>query len=141
MSYTTPEDVIQFTGVKPENFRGLNKDDTTKLNTIMTNWIQQAEGLINSYCHTTFSTENVNYAAVSNVCLRLVANMVALAEARKDTPIVKYNDWSIGWLSSNIFSNDLKNDLEPFVLDRSSKSDSIDFFAITGDDENGSNIS
>ena len=60
--------------------------------------------------------------------------MVALAQARKDTPVIKVNDWTIKTVGSDIFTEDLKDDLAPFVHERKSyKSDKIDFFAITGD--------
>ena len=74
--------------------------------------------------------------AVVNVCLRLTANMVALAQARKDTPVIQVKEWNVQTVSSNIFSNDLKRDLTPFVHERKSyKGDEIDFFVITGDDD------
>lgn len=130
--YTTPTEVIRFTGVKPTDFRGLNNDND-QLNSLIEEWITQAESLINSYCHRTFTEDFDYYGAISNICLRLVANMVALAQARKDTPITKYNDWNIqAWISSDIFTEDLKKDLEPFKIDKSNNSDKIDIVAITG---------
>ena len=98
-------------------------------------WILQSEGLIISYCNYDFSDLEELPSAVVNVCLRLTANMVALAQARKDTPVIQVNEWNVQTVSSNIFSNDLKRDLAPFVHERKSyKSDRIDFFVVTGDD-------
>lgn len=128
------EEIIEFTGIKPKTFR-LEKDDENGLKEIIRKWILQSQGLICSYCNHNFNEEEDEVPpAVQNVCLRLTANMVALAQARKDTPVVKVNDWSIQTVSSDIFTDDLKDDLEPFLHERKSyKSDRIEFFAITGD--------
>lgn len=133
MTYCTPEELRQFTGASPENFR-LEKTDEEGLLSLLQTWINQSKGLIDSFCHQNFDTETP--PAISNVCLRLASNMVALAVSRRDTPLIKVNDWSIKISSSNVFSEDLKADLRDggFVLDKSTKSDSIDFLAITGDE-------
>ncbi len=92
--------------------------------------------MIISYCNYDFNDLDEIPIAVVNVCLRLTANMVALAQARKDTPVVQVKDWTVQTISSNIFSNDLKRDLAPFVREaKSHKSDRMDFFVITGDDD------
>jgi len=131
MAYCTPEEIKNFTGVKPISI-GLNQDDDSKLDEILSDWITQSESLINSYINRTYSDENLP-PAVKNVCIRITANMVALSQARKETPIVQVNDWSTEILDMSIFSNKLKSDLEPFVKEHSNISDPIDFFAITGD--------
>ena len=134
MTWIAPEDIIEFTGVKPQTFR-FDKDDLSSLETLLEKWILQSEGLIMSYCNTDFSDYDEIPSAVVNVCLRLTANMVALAQARKDTPVIQVNEWNVQTVSSNVFSNDLKRDLTPFVHERKSyKSDKIDFFVVTGDD-------
>lgn len=131
--WVSAEDIIEFTGVKPKTFR-LDKDDTEGLKTILEKWIGQSESLICNFCNYDFLDGEDIPGAIQNVCLRLTANMVALAQARKDTPVIKVNDWTIKTVGSDIFTEDLKDDLAPFVHERKSyKSDKIDFFAITGD--------
>lgn len=131
MSMITPTDVIEITGVKPQTFR-LEKNDTQGLETLLTKWIIQSEGLITSYCNNQFTDEVP--PAVKNVCLRLTANMVAFSQSRNNTPVVKVNEWTMQTISSKIFTNDLKADLEPYKIERKSrKSDKIDIFTITGD--------
>lgn len=135
MTWISPEDVIELTGVKPQTFR-FEKGDTASLETLLEKWILQSEGLIISYCNYDFNDMEEIPSAVVNVCLRLTANMVAFAQARNDTPVIKVKDWTVQTVSSNVFSNDLKRDLTPFVHEQKSyKSDRIDFFVITGDDE------
>lgn len=127
----TVDEVKTFTGINPQHLK-LDVGDESKLSEIIIDWISQSEDLIKSYTHNKFS-EGID-GAVKNVCLRLTANMVALAIERRDTPRTKVNDWKIQVSSSDIFTDDLKKDLEPFIIDYSNKSDKIDFFAITGED-------
>lgn len=124
------QELIKFTGVTPKMFR-FEKDDIDSMLFLLEKWIRQCSNIITHYCHNSFEKE-VPYA-VENVCLRLTANMIALFVARNDTPVVKVNDWSVQIVSSEIFSDDLKEDLEPFRIDYSTASDTIDFIAITGD--------
>jgi hypothetical protein len=127
------DDVIHFHGLKPQHLN-LAKDDTTTLEEIISDWICQSESLIKTYCHIhSISDEDVS-DAMRNVCLRLTSNMVSLAIQKRDNPIIKVNDWTIQGLSSDIFTDDLKEDLAPFVKDSSNEPDKIGVLAITGED-------
>ena len=127
------DDVVHFHGLKPQHLN-LAKDDTTTLEEIISGWISQSESLIKSYCHIkSISDEDVS-DAMANVCLRLTSNMVSLAIQKRDNPIIKVNDWTIQGLSSDIFTDDLKEDLAPFVKDSSNDTNSIGILAITGED-------
>ena len=127
------DDVINFTGLKPKQ-KKKKKDDTTGLNNIVSDWINQSQDLINMYTNRNYTDETVR-DAIRNICLRLTSNMVTLAIQKRDNPIIKVNDWTIQGLSSDIFTDDLKDDLKPFVKDSSTEPDSIGVLAITGRDE------
>ncbi len=127
------DDVINFHGLKPMHLN-LDKDDAGKLEEIVSDWILQAEDLINVYTNRNYTDENVRLA-VKNVCLRLTSNMVKLAVQNRDSPIIKVNDWTIQTVPSDIFTDDLKHDLKPFIKDSSSEPDSIGVYAITGDSD------
>lgn len=127
------DDVVHFHGLKPQHLN-LAKDDTTTLQSIISDWISQSESLIKTYCHIkSISDSDVN-DAMRNVCLRLTSNMVSLAIQRRDNPIIKVNDWTIQGLGSDIFTDDLKADLEPFVNDASTDPSKLGILAITGED-------
>ena len=113
MSYCSVNDVKNLIGVKPKHL-GL-KDDETTFNQIINDWISQAEGYINSYCKRSWGTEeNPVPPMVKNVCTRLVANIIAFHFARKDNPIRKVNDYTTKIFSSEVFTDDLRQDLKPF---------------------------
>ena len=126
------DEVIEFQGLKPQHLN-LAKDDTNKLEEIVAGWIEQSQDLINVYTNRNYTDDNVR-PAVKNVCLRLTSNMVRLAVQNRDSPIIKVNDWTIQTVPSDIFTDDLKHDLKPFIKDSSSEPDSIGVYAITGED-------
>ena len=136
--WISTDQVIHFSGLKPQHLN-LDKTDDYTLHSILADWIKQAQSLILSYCH----IRTLNCLAVSdamkNVCLRLTSNMVSLAIQRRDNPIIKVNDWTIQQVSSDIFTDDLKDDLRPFIKDSSNDTSRIGFFAITGEDNCGGN--
>ena len=128
-------DLIDFTGIKPQHLK-LQKDDTDGLKTILDKWILQCQALITSYTHNEF-TDGAD-DAVKNITLRLSSNMVALAMARRDTPITQVNDWTVEILSSDIFTDDLKQDLGPYVQQAiTGKSDHVTVYTVSGDDPYG----
>ena len=137
--WITTTNIINFNGLKPKTF-GLEKTNTTGLNTLLTDWIQQCQDMINTYTHREYTSATCP-GAVQNVLLRLVSNMCTLAIQRRDSPIIKVNDWNITTISSDIFSEDLKGDLAPFVKDSSNDYTKLGFFAITGSDDDGASDS
>lgn len=133
--WITTDSVINFHGLKPKNFN-LDKDDTQGLEGILEEWILQGQSLIETYTHRTYEDATVS-PALQNILLRLVSNMCTLAIQRRDTPIIKVNDWNIQTVPSDIFTDDLKEDLKPFVKDSSNDYAKVGFFAITGEDDGG----
>jgi hypothetical protein len=127
------DEVIEFQGLKPQHLN-LAKDDTNKLEEIVAGWIEQSQDLINVYTNRNYTDETVR-PAIQNVCLRLTSNMVRLAIQNRDSPIIKVNDWTIQSVPSDIFTDDLKHDLKPFIKDSSTEPNSIGVYAITGDND------
>ena len=128
--------VIAFHGLKPQHLN-IKKDDTdadAKLEAILTDWILQSQDLINVYTNRQYTSSTVR-PAIQNVCLRLTSNMVSLAIQKRDNPIIKVNDWTIQNVPSDIFTDELKVDLKPFIKDSTNEPDSIGVYAITGSDD------
>lgn len=130
MMWISVDDVINFHGLKPKHLN-LEKDDTSKLESIVSGWIEQSQDLINTYTNRNYTDTTVR-PAVQNICLRLTANMVNLAIQNRDSPIIKVNDWTISTVPNDIFTDELKEDLKPFIKDSSTEPDSIGVLAITG---------
>ena len=134
--WITAQQVINFHGLKPQHLN-ISKNDAdadSKLEAIITDWIVQSQDLINVYTNRNYTSETVR-PAVKNVCLRLTSNMVSLSIQKRDSPIIKVNDWTIQNVPSDIFTDELKDDLKPFIKDSSNEPNSIGVLAITGNDE------
>lgn len=114
MSYCTVDDVKNMSGIKPKNLGYTDNDN--EFNKLIKEWIEQSEGLINSHCHKKWDGEDTKVpVAIKNVCIRLTSNIIAFNLSRKDNPIKKVNDFSMKIFSSEIFTEDLRQDLKPFV--------------------------
>ena len=129
------DDVVKFHGLKPQhlNIKKTDNDADDQLEAIVESWIVQSQDLINMYCNRSYTSSTVR-PAVQNICLRLTSNMVRLAVQNRDSPIIKVNDWTIQSVPSDIFTDDLKQDLKPFIKDSSTEPNSIGVYAITGED-------
>ena len=129
------DDVIAFHGLKPQhlNIKKTDNDADDQLEAIVESWIVQSQDLINMYCNRSYTSSTVR-PAIQNICLRLTSNMVRLAVQNRDSPIIKVNDWTIQSVPSDIFTDDLKQDLKPFIKDSSTEPNSIGVYAITGED-------
>jgi len=128
--YCEPEDVIIVTGITVKTFR---LDSEEALTNLVREWIGQASALIDSYTKTTQDTDNLPLA-IKNICIRVTANMVTFAESRKNSPLVKVNDWTIKTVPTEILTDDIRKDLKPFTKEsiRDDKS-KIDILTISGD--------
>lgn len=128
--YCEPEDVIIVTGITVKTFR---LDSEEALTNLVKEWIGQASALIDSYTKTTQDTDNLPLA-IKNICIRVTANMVTFAESRKNSPLVKVNDWTIKTVPTEILTDDIREDLKPFTKEsiRYDKS-KIDILTISGD--------
>ena len=129
------DDVVKFHGLKPQhlNIKKTDSDADDQLEAIVESWIVQSQDLINMYCNRSYTSSTVR-PAIQNICLRLTSNMVSLAIQKRDSPIIKVNDWTIQNVPSDIFTDDLKEDLKPFIKDSSTEPNSIGVYAITGED-------
>lgn len=128
--YCEPSDVIIVTGITIKTFR---LDTEEALTNLVREWIGQASALIDSYTKTTQDTDNLPLA-IKNICIRVTANMVTFAESRKNSPLVKVNDWTIKTVPTEILTDDIREDLKPFTKEsiREDKS-KIDILTISGD--------
>lgn len=128
--YCEPSDVIIVTGITIKTFR---LDTEEALTNLVREWIGQASALIDSYTKTTQDTDNLPLA-IKNICIRVTANIVTFAESRKNSPLVKVNDWTVKTVPTEILTDDIREDLKPFTKEsiRDDKS-KIDILTISGD--------
>lgn len=128
--YCTVDEVKRITGIKPKHFKIANDEE---LNTIIETWILQSMSIIDEYCQQTFSKENIP-GGVSIACVQIVANIITNAESRKNSPLVKVNDWTVTTVPTEIFTKPIKELLKPYTkTDERYEKAQIEFLTITGD--------
>lgn len=123
--YCTFEDVIQLTGVT-EDKMGIDEEDNYTLKEVIEKWIIFASALIDEYTQNPLTTEQlatgiraikIKQNVYCDVCARIVANRVALREAYKNYAVIRKDDWSLGSVKSDIFTDSEKADLDQYRND------------------------
>ena len=128
--YCTIDEVKRITGIKPKHFK---IENDTELDTIIETWIIQSMSIIDEYCQQSFTTENIP-GGVSIACVQIVANIITNAESRKNSPLVKVNDWTVTTVPTEIFTKPIKELLKPCTkTDERYEKAQIEFLTITGD--------
>ena len=112
--YSSPQQVIGFTGVRKEDF-GL--DTENDLEELVESWLVQVKDFIDADRNRDYHQEVEDEKRLSippgihSIALRIVANMVGQAQMRRETPIVQHDDFSIQMLDDKIFSSAIQKDL------------------------------
>lgn len=120
--YSTPAEVIAFTGVQPDDlgFKTDNEAGDTpaeQLTAQVTTWLEEIKDLIDQ-------DRGKDYAAgtipkgIHNIAKRACANMVMLAIQRRQSPIIRVDDFNIKMADDKIFTPALKEDLSRFPAAR-----------------------
>lgn len=134
-AYCSVEDVTEISGINKNYFFRNSDNAETQFNNLITKWIQLASGTINTYCNRTFSQSDVP-EAIRLATVLMVCNLIGFVQSRKETPIIKKDDWTVDFLDVKLFSDDIKEMLEPYEKSRRATSN-IQIYTITGDDPFG----
>lgn len=114
--YSTPKEVIEYTGIQPES---LNlQSDPGKLLVILEKWLKQIASIIHGHQKMNYlelvATGDIEEvpAGIHNIAMRMAANMVAQAVLRRETPIVRIDDFAVKMVSDAILTKDIREDLK-----------------------------
>lgn len=111
--YSTAVDVIGATGVEPDD---LSQADSASLTSLIEDWLLEIKDIIDADRKRDFLDEAGGdplavRKLVHNVAKRMASNMVALAVLRRDTSIVKMDDFSVQLVSDRVLTEDVRRDL------------------------------
>lgn len=111
--YSTAAEVIEYTGVRPED---LSKSDEQELITLIDGWLEEIKDIIDQDRRRNFLSEagddpTAVRPMVHNIAKRMAANTVALAVLRRDTPIIQLNDFSVQLVEDKVLTKDIRRDL------------------------------
>lgn len=134
--YCTKQDVVDLTGIAPKHWFKNNENPEEEFNTLLEKWIELASDAVDRYCNRTFEDLTDTTSPPGTVRLAtslMVSNLIAFAQTRRDTPIIKHNDWSVDFLAVDFLTDNIKEMLEEYQVSKVNSSN-IDFFAVYGDD-------
>lgn len=112
--YSTPEDVIAFTGARPEDFSLVSAGELLDL---IRSWLIEVKDLIDQdrnrdyHAEVAEGTRTEVPPGIHNIAKRMAANMVALAMLRRETPVVKIDDFSIRMVEDQMLTRAIRQDL------------------------------
>lgn len=109
--YSDPEAVRIATGVQPED---LGLDDTDELDTLLESWLTEVKDIIDRDRRQDFSDTDVWAevpALVTSVARRMAGNAIAIAIVRRETPIIRIDDFSVKLVEDRLLTEDIRRDL------------------------------
>jgi len=110
--YSSAEDVMQYTGVKPQD---LGLDDELKLKEVIEKWLIQIKDIIDRDRNRNFHKEGSEVPpGIDHIAMRVCANVVAQASFRRESTIVQVDDYSIQMVDDQIFTKAIREDLSRY---------------------------
>jgi len=106
--YCTPEEVILHSGVIYEDL-SLNND--VELNTAIQKWINECSDIIDKYCETSWEVGSVP-ESIRRACIMMVSEIVAMAQQRRKSSIIKVAEFSAKVLHDDVLTEDVKELLD-----------------------------
>ncbi|MGQ9543689.1 MAG: hypothetical protein ACUVTM_06375 [Candidatus Bathyarchaeia archaeon] len=112
MVWITASDVKQYSQVK-FNMVGFTSDAeyTSWINNIL---LPRCESIIEDYCGQHFDDESVS-ETVKTVCVMLASKTLQFIIMNAAGPIIRIEDWKVQTATLEVFSDDLKRLLGPYV--------------------------
>ncbi len=130
--YSTPADVIQSTGIRPDD---LGMETTQQLNTWITARLQEIKNLIDQDRNRDYAAEAETEGkevpkGINGIALRMMSNHIGHANLRRTTPIIRVDDFTIKMIEDQVFTTAIKNDLKRYP-----KKPRFRFLVVTGTGE------
>ncbi len=124
--YSDASEVIEYTGLRPsdldieqvidEETEEVTKTADEALEELITGWLVQVKNLIDQDRNRDYHAEGAVPDGIHNIALRMTANMVAQAIMRRDTSIVRVDDFSVQMVDDQIFTAAIRRDLARFPM-------------------------
>jgi len=109
--YSSVADVIAYTGIQ---YSDLNMDSVSELETYIEARLGDAKSFIDRSRNRDYEEEGTVPDGINNIAMRIVSNMLAISVLRRDTPIIKQEDYNISITNDNVLTQSIKDDLAYF---------------------------
>lgn len=117
--YGSVEDVLHLTGLRASDFsleddpeeeeEGKTADE--KLEGMIYKWLVEIKDMIDHIKNRDYHEEGEVPPGIHGIANRVASNMGAVAILRRETPIVKNEDFSISVTDDRVFTSAIRNDL------------------------------
>jgi len=112
----TVQDIRNMTGIKTGDFEFTNvADQGLALDALLSNWVEKIASHIYVRIGREVAVEDGEFLAIQDVLVRTVANLVAIAQQQRTSPVVQINSFAVNILNTGEVTKDLDKELEPFI--------------------------
>lgn len=112
----TAQDIKDLTGITASDFNFVNEEDQEKaLNKLLEKWIERIASHIYVRIDRTVSVEDGEFLAIQDVLIRTVANLVAIAQQQRSSPVIQIDNFAVNILNTAEVVKDLDRELKPFI--------------------------
>lgn len=112
----TAQDIKDLTGITASDFDFVNEEDQEKaLNKLLEKWIERIASHIYVRIDRTVSVEDGEFLAIQDVLIRTVANLVAIAQQQRSSPVIQIDNFAVNILNTAEVVKDLDRELKPFI--------------------------
>lgn len=109
--YSTPQDVINYTGIEPKD---LGLETEQELNNLIEKWLKGIKSLIDADRNRDYEREGKVPEGIHLIALRIASHLCSIAILKRDTPIVRLDEFTIQLVEDEIFTTAIQNDLKRF---------------------------
>jgi hypothetical protein len=124
--YSSIKEIIDYTGIEPEQ---IGKETAEELEEVLLGWLVQAKDLIDADRNRNFHKEVQQGVlddvppGINNIAMRMASNMVAIAIFRRDTGVVRLNEFEVKMVKDSVFTSDIEKDLSRYAKGSSGDED------------------
>lgn len=112
----TAQDIKDLTGITASDFDFVNEEDQEEaLNKLLEKWIERIASHIYVRIDRTVSIEDGEFLAIQDVLIRTVANLVAIAQQQRSSPVIQIDNFAVNILNTAEVVKDLDRELKPFI--------------------------
>lgn len=109
------EDIKRLTGISAEDFDFQGEEDGEKaLKKLLETWIERIASHIYVRINRKVDVQDGEFLAVQDVLIRTVANLVAVAQQQRTSPVIQIDNFAINILNTSEVTKDLDEELKPF---------------------------
>lgn len=112
----TADDIRNLTGINASDFLFTDVEDENKaLDELLEGWIKRIASHIYVRIERKVDVEDEEFLAIQDVLVRTVANLVAVAQQQRTSPVVQIDNFAINILNTSEVTKELDKELKPFI--------------------------